>query len=514
MSRARFLIPLSLAQFSLLVFRSGRQSLWLDEVMSLDAARSPWPRLLAFFRFMPEQHPLYYLVLRTWLPLGTSEVMLRFPSAIFAVATLWVFYLLAERLFDGGVARIAAVLLTLSPFYLYYGQEARMYTMMGFLAVLASLLMVIWLERGSARTLTAYLAIAVLGVYTHLFFFFLLLAHWAFILVHGTGWVRRARILTGGYALVGLAYLPWAYLILARGGAGQSWKGLQHIIFGIPYTLLRFSLGYSQVLANHGWKDRIGSLILENAPILSLAMICFGTAGIVGAIRSARLGVAGRFVLFCLAVPLMVAILVSFKVVLIGERYFIVSFPFYLLLLAVGVRTMLGGPGRARRLGVACVALYGLITVKCLYDYYFSPSFGKEQWADVAEYIRDHADRAEMIVVHSGFAANSLQYYYPDTTIGQLRRSDEVTPDTLAGLPRYWLVIAHSTDEAEYRRGLARTHNTVSEEFFPLETGIRVLLLEHRSNPLGSGAASNAEMAAGPAGQIEAPSVQPPLPAL
>lgn len=484
--RVRFLLPLSLAQLSLLTFRSGKQSLWLDEVMSLEVAGASWPRMFAFFQQLPEQHPLYYLLLRYWIPLGTSEAMLRLPSALFAVATLWALYLLAERLFDEGVARISAVLLVLSPFYLYYGQEARMYTLLCFLAVLGSLNFVTWLDTGSRRSLAAYVLTALLGVYTHLFFFFLLAAHWIYLALDRHAARARKHLLTGAHAIIALAYLPWAYLIIMRGPEGQSWKGIQHILFGIPYTFLRFSLGYSQVLANHGWKERIVSLLLENAGMIALAIICFGGLGIVGLMRATASARAGRFVLYCLLVPMLLALLISFQVVLIGERYFIVSFPFYLLVLAIGLSALLRGSGYPRSVGVVLALLFVGIVTKCLHDYYFSPEFGKEQWAEVADYLREHADPAELIVVHSGFAANSLRYYYGDGSPERLRRSEEFDAAALAELPRYWLVLAHADDEAEYRQALATTHRQAREQFFPFETGIRVLLLERRDDLVGS----------------------------
>lgn len=480
MTQRWFLITLSLVQGGLLLFRIGRQSLWLDEVMSLDVARSPWPQFFSFFRYLPEQHPLYYLILRNWLVFGTSEASLRMLSAVFAVATLWAFYHLAERLFDEDIARIASVLLCFSPFYLYYGQEARMYTLLCFLAVVGSLLLVRWLDSDSRMDLVAYIAVGVLGAYTHLFFFFLLAAHWTFVMAYRRR--RHRRTLTVAHLLVAAAYLPWVALILARGPSSQTWKGVGHIVFGIPYTLLRFSLGYSQLLANHGWKERLGALLWENVWILSAALICFGIIGVAGIIKLMRAERSGGFVLICMVLPMVLALLVSFKVIVVGERYFIVSFPFYLLTLAVGWRAISRARDLMRRIGVVCVGLYIAIAVKCLGDYYFDPRFGKEQWAAVAGYIREHSERPEVVVVHSGYAVKPLRYYYDEVAPVQLKRSEDVSPEYLAALPRYWLVLAHATNETAYRATLPSTHAPALEQFFPKETGIRVLLLVRRNN--------------------------------
>src|SRR3989475_5862860 len=58
MKRWRFLAVISAAQLALLLAHLGRDSLWLDEVTSADVAGAPWGRVWAFFRSLPEQHPL------------------------------------------------------------------------------------------------------------------------------------------------------------------------------------------------------------------------------------------------------------------------------------------------------------------------------------------------------------------------------------------------------------------------------------------------------------------------
>src|SRR5439155_18625276 len=92
----------------------------------------------------------------------------------------------------------------------------------------------------------------------------------------------------------------------------------------------------------------------------------------------------GRFVLCGLVVPMGAALLASLVVVMMGERYLMVSFPFYVTLLAAGVVALWRGDGRRRPLGIAVVALYGLLLGRALVDYYADQAFGKEQWADVA----------------------------------------------------------------------------------------------------------------------------------
>src|SRR3989442_11371959 len=97
MRRWRFLAVISAAQLALLLAHLGRDSLWLDEVTSADLAGAPWGRGCAFFRSLPEQHPLYYLLVRGWTILRTAEATLRSLSVVLAMATGWALYVLVQR---------------------------------------------------------------------------------------------------------------------------------------------------------------------------------------------------------------------------------------------------------------------------------------------------------------------------------------------------------------------------------------------------------------------------------
>ena len=74
--------------------------------------------------------------------LGKSEFALRLPSAAAATLFLPICWALARRLARRGsvppaAPAFAALLAAVSPFYLWYGQEVRMYAQVGFLALLS-----------------------------------------------------------------------------------------------------------------------------------------------------------------------------------------------------------------------------------------------------------------------------------------------------------------------------------------------------------------------------------------
>ena len=124
------------------VYRLGDQSLWYDEAVTAQVAAQGIAELT---RWTADdiQPPLYYYAVAGWTRLaGRGEWALRFPSAAFGVLTVALLAAAARRLFGRGragqVAALAAALLAaLSPLYVYYAQEARMYTLLVFLGLLA-----------------------------------------------------------------------------------------------------------------------------------------------------------------------------------------------------------------------------------------------------------------------------------------------------------------------------------------------------------------------------------------
>lgn len=480
MSEKGFLLVLTLVHLSVMLFGIGRQNLWVDEVTSLEVARSSFTEMARFFRMVPEQHPLYYLLLRGWLSLGTSEAALRLLSVLFGVTSLWTLYFLTRSLFDETLAKLAALLLCFSPFYLFYAQEARMYTLLGFLALVTSYAFVGLVRFASTPWAALYVASGILGVYTHIFFFFLLAAHSCFLILRdrrlGADFLRVAAC----QGVVGVTYVPWAVLLLFHMPKGHFWKGTQHIIFGVPYTFFRFSLGYSELLANYQWKERIGQLLLDNSVLLFLSSIAFGGLVISGVAYLKRAGQHGLFVLTCLLAPMAIALLISMKVILMGERYFVVSFPFYVIVLAAGMRSLWAGDRARRTVAVVITVLYVSIIGRCFYNYFGNPEFGKEQWREVAAYVSDHRQDGDLILFHGSYVKEAFRYYY--RLDHEFRTSHDVRSSDLSGRQRVWLVVALANERDHYWRSFESEYQTAMRRVFPRESGIGLFLLVRKES--------------------------------
>jgi mannosyltransferase len=120
-------------------YQIGAQSLWSDEGNSAAlASRS----LIQIARDASHDihPPLYYWLLRLWtMVFGTSEAALRSLSALLGVLLVLVIADLGRRLQNKAVGLVAAFIAAISPFQVYYSQEARMYMLLALEAAMAVL---------------------------------------------------------------------------------------------------------------------------------------------------------------------------------------------------------------------------------------------------------------------------------------------------------------------------------------------------------------------------------------
>ena len=210
-------------------------SFWRDEAFSYLMARLPI-RTLLWSTAQDANPPLYYLLLKLWMGiLGSSEVALRSLSLIFFWATLYVAFLIMRDIYKFSSRKSAWYLLLflINPLLHYYAFEARMYSMMAFLATL-----LFYALMKKKYKLYAYTALAAL--FTHYFLIVVIVFQAAFFFITSHKKERKSFFLP--LFKTAVWYIPWfIILILARPPVGQSfwiaassWKD----IFLLPAIIL------------------------------------------------------------------------------------------------------------------------------------------------------------------------------------------------------------------------------------------------------------------------------------
>ena len=170
-------------------WRLDAQSLWADEGNSASLALRSWSdiSLAAAADIHP---PLYYWLLNLWVRLfGLSENGLRSLSVFASAATVGLTYDLGRRLFGRVAGLLAAFLLAIAPFHIYYAQEARMYALLTLWATLLVSSFIVFLQQEMIEVSPGrrelpligttpgfiFAVTAILGLYTHYLFPLMLL---------------------------------------------------------------------------------------------------------------------------------------------------------------------------------------------------------------------------------------------------------------------------------------------------------------------------------------------------
>ncbi|HEY8886718.1 MAG TPA: glycosyltransferase family 39 protein [Candidatus Microsaccharimonas sp.] len=195
-------------------------SIWFDEAFGaylihfnfLDIAR---------YTATDVHPPMFYWFLKVWTMIfGNTEFGLRSMSVFFGIVAAIFGYLLTRRHFGRRAAIVGIFILALSPLFIRYSQEARMYTMAAAIVLSATYVLTRALERKihSRRLWIVYGILVSLGMWTHYFTALAWLSHWVwrYVTIRKTG-VRRKELrkkffdrnwLTAYIVAVAL-FLPW-----------------------------------------------------------------------------------------------------------------------------------------------------------------------------------------------------------------------------------------------------------------------------------------------------------------
>ncbi|MEA2677130.1 MAG: mannosyltransferase [Chloroflexota bacterium] len=213
-SRWAVLVPMAVAAV-LGIATIGSKSMWLDEAFSANIIQLPTPDLVGYLAHHEMQASPYYLVLQPWSALGHGETALRLLSVIFGVVGVLATYALGRRF---GVGLPAALLLAVSPFFIHYEQEVRVYTLLVAWSAITTLAYIRLVEQPNRWRAAAYVLAAVGLIYLHPLNGWMLVAHaLVTLMMVEPRWRWRLLAL---YVPVLIAALPIArYLILNRNRA-------------------------------------------------------------------------------------------------------------------------------------------------------------------------------------------------------------------------------------------------------------------------------------------------------
>ncbi|MGH7742011.1 MAG: glycosyltransferase family 39 protein [Candidatus Eiseniibacteriota bacterium] len=443
--------------------------------------------------------PLYSLVVHLWCAIaGGNEAALRAPSAWCGVATVPVLAWLAARWLGRETAGWAAWLAALSPFLVWYSQEARPYAMMILLVCVSSALMLELARLGTRRATVLYGASVMSGVLAAPAFAFVLPLHLRWWLADAARRRRRliqAAVLLLALAVVALPWLPqfratWDWQRLHPGRPANSAEAplrgpTTFHLAGLPYALFTFAAGYTLGPSPRELRANASLATLrKHAPeIAAVALLCGGLAilGLSAVARRRRLWDA----VLWLGVPTLVVswfALSNFKV--FHPRYLATAAPLVLLVAAAAFAD-LGARSRAV-LGGLLLLLWGV----SLGHLYGSPAYGKEDVRSAARRVGELAEPGERVLAVN--TIDVMTYYYRGRApLQHFWLGFAADPATLqqqfdlavAGVPAAWVVLSRPEDlDPAGRFANLMERRTTAADRFKFE-GVRVWHVRRAAAP-------------------------------
>ncbi|HEX6499939.1 MAG TPA: glycosyltransferase family 39 protein [Micromonosporaceae bacterium] len=209
--------------------------MWQDELVSINVASRPGGRILALLTRVDAVHGAYYLFLHEWIRLfGDSPVSVRTPSALAMAGTAACVALIGSRVFDRWTGLLGGFVFALIPSSTRFAQETRSYAFVMLFATLATLLVLLALERPTLLRWTGYAACVTALAYVNTVALAIVVGHAAGLLLRperGRRFVLLAKLVLA--AVVGV--LPAVPVINL--GLHQARRQIAWISHGTPWSV-------------------------------------------------------------------------------------------------------------------------------------------------------------------------------------------------------------------------------------------------------------------------------------
>lgn len=344
--------------------------------------------------------PLYHTLLHYWqILLGNDIFTARMMSLVFFVLLIPAVFTLTTYVYKRSVGLFAALLVTISPFLSWYGSEARMYSLLALLTVLHQFAFIKIFREGKSIHWVWFTLTAVLGIYTHYFFAFVILCEAVFFLLYRHDFAAKKafrKFLLSGVIVV-LALAPWLYYVLQLGAASNTQPNL-----GEPTSVDLFNT-YSQFI--FGFQvDSLNTIIVSLWPVVVL-LAFFALQ------RNKKISKETIFFVLAATVPVIAAFVVSITVrPFYQSRYLIAALPALLIVIAWLVSIYPRLIAVLLRIAIVALTLW-LFMVQAI-----SPETPvKEDYRGAINYLNENTSLQDVIIVSAPFTIYPTEYYYEGT---------------------------------------------------------------------------------------------------
>lgn len=433
MGVALFLI--SIVGLVLRIYELDAKSFWLDEGYTYRAtSKSVWALLSTREIANSVQPPLYHILLRFWTAcFGESEIAFRSLAVVFGTIAIPFTGLIGKELCDRRTGLLAACLIAVMVFPIWYSQEARNYAF--FLAATTSsfYFYVRALRNGGRHLWVGYVLCTLVMLYSHYYALFLCLAqnlHAVWFYRHHTTVMRNWR---QAQLFVVVGFAPW--LIGFLRDIYDTLYANPGIIGFIPRptpaTLVELLRGYVAFWTHPWWLWLFVALAMLGLIPVTAARPASSQPK---KPRQLRIGQFRRWhlklddpertalLLLWLSCPILIPFVLSlFIKPFLWPRYTIAAVPAFYILIAWGVRRL-----PAPTLQTLALVLIAVASALSLRNYYALPvalenpwkrnypHYHIAAWREWVSLLRQQVRADDLVLLTPGWQRYPFEYYARD----------------------------------------------------------------------------------------------------
>jgi mannosyltransferase len=405
-------------------YKLDEWSMWIDEIYTINRAQ---------IHFSDPVRVLQNLPSTLWLPLsviftniflhmfGVTEWSSRLASVLLGVLSIPILYFPIRKILGVGTALTFSILLALAPWHLFWSQNARFYSSLMLLYMLAAILFFFAIEHNRPRYFLPFYILFYFALSERLVAGFLLPGIFLYIV---SLWIFRFERPQGlNVRNLAIFFIPFVMMV----------------VFELVRYLVNGSSTFTFFISDFGNKQvedpfRLFISIIYNIgfPVFALGLV----AGIYLFLKKDRLGL---FLLISALLPiLMLSVMNMF--IFTKDRYVFTTLPFWLLLSAIAVWELMNqtkGLGKLLALGLLVVLVVNAVGTNV--QYYLVNHGGRLDWRTAFQIIKENSQSDDIVVA-----------WWPEFSPFYLGReiipTEGVSPNSvLQGARRHWFLIDSET---------------------------------------------------------------------
>lgn len=400
----RYLLVIIVACALILRLININQSYWLDEGISVNAAKNlSFAQIITTFSTGDFHPPLYYLLLKLIInTLGDSELVSRSISVISGVLTVLVVYKLAKNLYENQTAIVASALVATSPLLIYYSQEARMYSIATLFSTGSLYFFTRLLKDDKIIYWAGFIISSVLAFYLD-YMPLLIIPAYLLLLISAKRKYKRFTVKTffPAVILIFAILLPWLNIFVKQLLAGLNLRNTTPTWEAI--------IGSSSVrdLAILIPKFIIGRISPENNLTYFLTFVPIGLFIIALLVISAiRLNFQRLSLWFFVAVPILLSFAISFFLPIFSYFRLIFVLPALYILLASAICNL--NWSKPKNFMLTLMLMINLFSTAI---YFFNPKFQREDWKSATAFAAQKSNKDTIVLFESNFTIPTFDIY-------------------------------------------------------------------------------------------------------